>query len=391
MADCPVCSSNNTKLLFRIENIPVYCNLLWDSREDATGCPKGDIELHYCNQCGHVFNNAFDSGKMDYAQSYENSLHFSPRFQKYADELADSLIKSYDLHQKNLLEIGCGKGDFLKLLSKKGNNTAVGFDKSYDPKNELEEDKVDGVTFIQDWYSINYKNTPVDFLLCQHVLEHIENPEEFLKTIYSIIEGEKVDIYFEVPNMLYTLRDLGIWDLIYEHCGYFTPNSLVYIFESIGTAVLRVEEKYSNQFLGIEATTRSNKSGFKTDYSLQQLEELTLNFAKSYKEKVTRCENELASLQMGGKKVIVWGGGSKGVTFVNILKSKGKIEAIVDINPRKQGKYAAGTGHKFIGPDELTSINPDVVIIMNPIYKQEISSILKELKIKARVIAENEL
>ena len=391
MAECPVCTSKDTQQLFKIDNIPVYCNLLWDSKEDAINCPKGDIELHYCDQCGHVFNNAFDSGKMDYTQSYENSLHFSPRFQKFANELANSLIESYDLRGKNLLEIGCGKGDFLKLISKKGKNKAVGFDKSYDPKIEPEDEKVEGVTFIQDWYSNEYKDTPVDFLLCQHVLEHIEKPKEFLDAISSIIKGKEVDIYFEVPNMLYTLRDLGIWDLIYEHCGYFTPNSLTYVFERLGLEVLKVEEKYLNQFLGIEATIKSNKRGFKTDYTLNQLKELTSNFSKSYKEKVAKWEAVLESLQNEGKKVIVWGGGSKGVTFVNILKAKGKIEAIVDINPRKQGMHAAGTGHKFIGPDQLSTINPDVIIIMNPIYKEEISNTLRKSGINARIISENEL
>jgi SAM-dependent methyltransferase len=391
MASCPVCSSKNTSQLFKIDDIPVYCNLLWDSRGSAINCPKGNIELHYCGHCGHVFNNAFDPKKMDYTQSYENSLHFSPRFQKFAEELVGSLVERYDLRDKNLLEVGCGKGDFLKLISKKGNNKAIGFDKSYDPKNEPENEKVEGVIFIQDWYSEKYKHIPVDFLLCQHVLEHIEKPKEFLETIKSIIEDKKVDIYFEVPNMLYTLRDLGIWDLIYEHCGYFTPNSLAFLFESLGLEVLNVEEKYLNQFLGIEATNKSDKKGFRTAYSHEQLKELASKFSDSYKEKLTRWETQLELLQKEGKKVILWGGGSKGVTFLNILKNYGRIEAIVDINPRKQGMFTAGTGHQFVKPDELLSIYPDVVIIMNPIYKEEISNTLRGLNINAKVVAENEL
>jgi hypothetical protein len=42
--------------------------------------------------------------------------------------------------------------------------------------------------------------------------------------------------YLEVPNGLFTLRDLGIWDLIYEHCQYFTAASFVAVVEAFGTA-----------------------------------------------------------------------------------------------------------------------------------------------------------
>jgi hypothetical protein len=163
------------------------------------------------------------------------------------------------------------------------------------------------------------------------------------------------------------------------------------LFESLGFEVLTVEEKYLNQFLSIEATNKSHKQGYITNYSPRQLGELSSKFSHSYREKVAKWEIELDSLKKDRKKIVVWGGGSKGVTFVNVLKSKGNIDAIVDINPRKQGMYAAGTGHLFVSPNELTSIHPDVVIIMNPIYKEEISNTLRESNINARLITENEL
>ena len=38
--------------------------------------------------------------------------------------------------------------------------------------------------------------------------------------------------------MLFTLRDLAIWDIIYEHCGYFVPESLASCFDEAGFQVL---------------------------------------------------------------------------------------------------------------------------------------------------------
>ena len=50
------------------------------------------------------------------------------------------------------------------------------------------------------------------------------------------------------------------------------------------------------------------------------------------------------------------------------------VEFAVDINPHRQGQFMATTGHEIIGPERLTQQKPDVVIVMNPIYKEEIEA-----------------
>ena len=45
-----------------------------------------------------------------------------------------------------------------------------------------------------------------------------------------------------------------------------------------------------------------------------------------------------------GKRVVVWGEGSKGVTLLNAVGHKETIQYVVDLNTNKQGKYIPGTG-----------------------------------------------
>ena len=59
-----------------------------------------------------------------------------------------------------------------------------------------------------------------------------------------------------MPNAAYTLEGEGLWDLIYEHCSYFTERSLVTLFERCGLEVLATRDLYSGQYLGIEARRR---------------------------------------------------------------------------------------------------------------------------------------
>ena len=86
-------------------------------------------------------------------------------------------------------------------------------------------------------------------------------------------------------------------------------------------------------------------------------------------------------MQKVDKTAVVWGAGSKGATFLNSLKIKNQIKYVVDINPRKQGKYIAGTGQKIVTPDFLINYQPDSVIIMNPVYIKEIYQMINEMGI----------
>ena len=53
-----------------------------------------------------------------------------------------------------------------------------------------------------------------------------------------------------MPNALYTIKELGIWDIIYEHCGYFTAGSLANAMRLAGFRVEEVTPAYDGQFLG---------------------------------------------------------------------------------------------------------------------------------------------
>ena len=64
LSPCPVCAAADTEPILSLPQMPVFCNLLWPEREDARRAPRGDIELGFCRQCGHIYNLAFDAGLM---------------------------------------------------------------------------------------------------------------------------------------------------------------------------------------------------------------------------------------------------------------------------------------------------------------------------------------
>jgi SAM-dependent methyltransferase len=378
---CPTCASQDVSVFFEIENVPVHIGLQWPSQEMAQDCPKGDIKLAFCHTCGSITNLAFEPALTEYTQAYDNSLHFSPRFRDYARSLALGLIDRYNLYDKDIIEIGCGKGEFLSLLCELGNNRGVGFDPSYEASFS-DSKAAKQITFIEDFYSERYANYQADLICCRYVFEHIHSPADFLNMLRGAIGNHlNTIVFFEVPNVMLILRDLSIWDIIYEHRSYFSAGSLAYIFVLWGFNVCDLSETYEDQDITIEAMPRKDGAPQNIDKwnNIEEIASYVTDFANNYRNKLEKWQHDLGCIESAGQRVVAWGAGAKGVSFLNMLKIRDQIEYIVDINPHKHGRYIAGTGQQIVSPDFLQDYQPDVIIMMNPIYESEIQQIAKEL------------
>lgn len=373
--NCPICNSSTLLDFFTIEEMPVHIGILWPSKDSAKAAPKGDIKLVFCKNCGHIFNASFDELLMTYDLPYDNSLFFSDVFQNYAKQLSENLIKKYSLWHKNILEIGSGRGDFLKLICDLGENNGWGFDPSYQPDFNLDTNK-DKLTFFKGYYNKNLITENVDFIYARHVLEHLTDPKSLIQQLRSdFIDHKDTIFYFEVPNADYMLRKANLWDLIYEHCQYFTSSSLSYLFEHNGFKILDLYEMFNNQYLCIECKIQVEEKKEAKKITID--ETLVTQFSIKSKQIISWWKEYLQKSYVQGTKCVVWGAGAKGVSFLNILHNEDTLIGVVDINPNKQGKYIPLTGQRISLPGELKIINPEKVIIMNSIYLPEIKKLVE--------------
>jgi len=383
-SSCPVCAGAVGDPFVRIPAQPVHCNVLWTSREAAVAAPRGDLDLTFCPACSHVFNAAFDDSLTTYGATYENSLHHSAVFQGYAAELVADLIRRHDLRGRDVVEIGSGQGDFLEALCAAGGNRGVGFDPSHVGPAEVSGN----VRVVADFYGEQFADQPADMILCRHVLEHIGASGEFVGMVRRVVGDRDVVAFFEVPDAAWTLLEGGIWDLIYEHCGYFTSPSLRTAFERNGFEVDRIDTVFGGQFLTLEATPRPATTAAAALPPRDELAELSAaveRFATLHHDSIRRWQEELRSRADAGRRGVIWGAGSKGVTFLNVVGECG-IDRAVDINPRKHGMFVSGSGQEIVGPDALVDDPPDHVVVMNPNYRDEISGQLDERGIAADVL-----
>jgi len=382
---CPICSSEELEVFLELSQVPAQCNLLFSTRREALRATRGDIRLGLCGECGHITNLVFNPDLVAYDGNYENSLHFSPRFTQYATTLAARLIERHGLRGKDIIDIGCGTGEFLELLCILGDNRGIGFDPSC-VRDATSSGVEATVRFIRDAYSERYAANRADLFCCRQMLEHLHDPNGFLSMLRRAI-GSRLStvVFFEVPNARLMLRDLGIWDIIYEHCSYFSMHSVARAFTSCGFAVQDLTEAFDGQFLCIEATP-GHASARVTPDQPDAIAELACevgSFAGRYREMLAAWRHTLQQIERAGKRAVVWGAGSKGVSFLNALKIRDQIEYVVDINPRKQGRYVAGAGQAIVAPECLRGYRPDVVIVMNSVYQPEIRQLVERLGLPA--------
>ncbi len=378
---CPNCQSQKMKLFFTAEQVPVYSVVLLHDMQTAVNFPTGDVHLGYCSQCGFISNVAFKEIDEDYSDEYEATQGFSPTFNAFHKQLAQDLIDRYDLHNKHIVEIGCGMGEFLHLLCEMGDNTGTGFDPVYRLKRSIVGES-ERTTYIADYYSETYGHVKGDFFCCKMTLEHIPNTAEFVQMVRNAV-GDNPDtaVFFQVPNARYVFGAVAFWDIYYEHCSYFTLGSIARLFRHVGFDIVDLWTDYNDQYLMITARPGDGQNPIlPQEDDLTKIEAEVKKFREQAPAKVRVWQDIVAAHVQNGRKIVLWGSGSKGVSFLTTCGlTVEQVQYVVDINPNKAHTFMAGTGQEIVNPDFLPAYQPDVVIIMNPIYKEEIRRTLETM------------
>lgn len=380
---CPACDSDSVVELAGVGPVPVLCGSLWDSRVRAEKTPTAELCLTSCGRCGHVWNRSFEPALVEYDADYDNALDFSETFTDYAERLGRRLVEDHCLHGKRVVEIGSGKGEFLRLLCSLGGNRGVGFDPTY-----VGLDVEGDVTFVRDFFTPESAPGDVDFLCCRHVLEHLADPCRFLQDIREAVNHAAVPMYFEVPNAEFNFNESGPWDLIYPHVAYFNQRSLSALLERAGFRVLRIELGFDGQFLGAVVVPVSDLDA-NGEPRLRSVHALG---GEWFRAALTRqlagtdsWRHRLESLAAAGP-VALWGAGSKGVTFLALVDVARAIGTVVDANPRKWGRFLPATGHEVVAPSEVAVRSVRAVLVMNPAYAAEIRRDIAAMGADAEVV-----
>lgn len=368
-----------------------------ETRAEALAYPRGDLDLAFCESCGFIQNQAFDGSLHEYSTRYEETQAYSPRFQRFLDDHIGRLITSYDLAGKSALEIGCGKGEWLVRYCELSGGCGIGIDPGYRPERTTSAVR-DRLTFHQDFYGESYAHLSAEVVACRHTLEHIERVRDFTSLVRSTIrDRSETLVFFELPDVLRVLEECAFQDLYYEHCSYFTLGSLLRLFRRTGFEPIEAWTDYDEQYLMLVARIAGNAPSrpFVAENDLEVTRQAIARFEEALPRRLASWRATHDEAREKGERVVVWGSGSKGVAYLTTLGMRVSEEAlsptelryVVDINPNKHGKFLAGTGHEIVAPEFLREYRPATIVVMNPIYMDEIGAACRQLGVDARLVA----
>ncbi|MBO6726234.1 MAG: methyltransferase domain-containing protein [Rhizobiaceae bacterium] len=380
---CPACGSYATEHLLDAGDLPVNVGVFYDSREAAVAAPKGRLLLSGCRHCGFTFNRAFDPSARIFSPGYEVALHHSKTFRAFIDGVAKRLVERFELQGKRILEIGCGDAFFLKTLAELGGNHCIGVDPTVVEPGEAKAGS-GSVQLLRDYFGPAHGDMVADFVCCLSVFEDIPRPHKFLQTVQQIASRNAAPLYFEVFNAQRAFQKNEVWSLHYEQCNYFGLQSLRSVFERNGFSVESSGACYAgDQYLYVEARAADSTRG-PTDSACDLAE--VQSFARSFIETRKSWESRLAGYRREGLRVVVWGTGGKGITFLNSVAGTDQIRFVAEINPNKHDKYVPGTGQRIVQPEFLREYRPDKIIITNALYENEMKQQARSLGVDAEFI-----
>ncbi len=198
----------------------------------------GQVSLYRCPRCQLVFSGKANKDNFNccllYRNYYKNEARCG-RFRLWLEEVIKifRFFRAFKIFtiaclRKSILDIGCGRGLMLFFLKKYYHYTVAGT--QLDSKAiRFAKDKLGLKIFGQDLLKINFKKDSLDVVTMWHVLEHLQNPEKYLRKIYKLLRRQG-KLIMEVPNFNSWTRKLTgkYWlglDLAY-HLNFFTPEAL---------------------------------------------------------------------------------------------------------------------------------------------------------------------
>lgn len=338
---CPLCG-RATQPLFRLHDSPHLQNVFFDTREEALATPRGDFGFRYCGGCHHGFNPEFRADLVAYDPSYNNDQTSSSGYRGHIEAVIDHLVEHGALGaQSRVLEVGCGNGYFLSRVEARTGIEAHGFDPAYNGQ------------FGQPARIRREGFRPVageifDLVILRHCLDAFTDPDSILRAVVQAL-GPAGQLYVESADLDHILRAADFSLFFHEYARYFSKTSLAVYLGQHGLVLDSARPSFGGQYYSClfrpaPGTTR-----------------------------LSAAPGRIGAALDGFQKILIWGVSGRAVTILTHLSlGTDRVACAVDIAPAKQGRYLPVTGQRVLSPAEAVAFQPDLVLIPNRNYENEI-------------------
>ena len=354
MKKCISCKGSLHELM-KIENMPASAQDI-PTKEELDKDSGIEVSLCVCEDCGLV---QLKNDAVYYYRDVIRAGGYSTTMEALRKSQYKHFIEFASLEGKKIIEVGCGRGEFLGMLS---DFPVEGYGTEH-KKDLVEIAKEAGLRVDEDFPESEdhiFKNGPFDAFMSFNFLEHQPQPRTYLKAIYNNLCDEGYGL-ITVPSFEYIMEQNSFYEIIPDHIAYYSFESLTHLLNICGFEVLEKETV--------------NRDTISMIVKKRKLPDICGIISK--KNDIATEVVETVKKYAKAGKIAIWGASHQGFTLCATTGIADYVDCIIDSAPFKQGKYAPASHIPIISPDEARKRKLEAIIIVAPGYTNEIANIIK--------------
>lgn len=384
---CRVCGKADLEVFLDLGNSPLADRLLTKAQLEEKE-PVYPLQVAFCRNCTLVqILETVDPEEL-FCRDYPYYSSVSSSLLEHSRQNVLELIARRRLGpQSFVVELASNDGYLLRNYVDAG-IPCLGIDPAQGPAQAAERIGVPTrCTFFNEDLarSLCAEGKKADVIHANNVLAHVADTNGFVEGIRQLLRDDGVAV-IEVPYVK-NLIDHCEFDTIYhQHLCYFSVTALDHLF--------RRHDLYLNEVrplaihggsLRLYVEPREAVTSSVRDYLADEKAcgadtfEYYCRFAQAVANIKNRLRSLLTSLKSDQRRIMAYAAAAKGCTLLNYVGiDRNWVEAIVDKNPHKQGKYMTGMHQPILPTEQVLERMPDYLLLLAWNFKDEIMSQQKE-------------
>lgn len=347
--------------------------------------PFYPLHAYVCAECFLVQLEEFETPQHIFAD-YAYLSSYSESWVQHARNYVDTIVPRLNLDTRSqVIEIASNDGYLLQFFVEKG-IPALGIEPAANAAQlAIRKGIPTRVRFFgtKTAEELSAEGLGPDLIICNNVLAHVPDLNDFVGGL-RILLGDKGVMTGEFPHLLRLMEEHQFDTVYHEHFSYFSLFTISNVFARHGMTIFDVEELATHGgSLRIYARPAEDDSkpvshavtevlDWERNKGLTSLAPY-LAFAPQVEETKRELLRFLIDAKQRGRSIVGYGAPAKGNTLLNYCGIRCDfIDYVVDLNPRKQGRYLPGTHIPIRSPEMIKETKPDYLLLLPWNLREEI-------------------
>ena len=354
--------------------------------------------VYVCGECYLVQLKAYVSGEHIFT-NYAYFSSYSDSWIEHGRRYTESVIERFGLGESSkVVELASNDGYLLRHFVERG-VPSLGIEPA---RNVAEVAEANGIPTMVEFFGrsvaarLAAEGLRADLIIGNNVLAQVPDLNDFVSGIPLILAEDGV-LTLEFPHLSRLIAENQFDTIYHEHFSYFSWLASERVLAAHGLQAFDVEELTTHGgslrvYAGHAAAGRSLSDAARDLREREQGDGVeSFEYYATFARRVEQTKRELLTFLIDarnrGESVVGYGAPGKGNTLLNYCGIRADLLAYtVDRSPHKHGKFLPGTGHAIREPGFVRERPPDVVLVMNPIYCEEIGRSLAALGVAPELV-----